>query len=499
VALAGVPHFRYGTGSDYAKGILGHDDIQKVGPELIIARPLLRNLIASRFPFIFVDESQDTNPGPVAALREITESAGNEICLGFFGDPMQKIYLAGAGPIALGQNWNEITKPENFRCPLSVLRVINRIRAADDGLQQVRGRIVERGGVIDAVEGSARLFILPADARRSDRLSEVRRWLAESNNDPLWESDSDVRVLVLVHSMAARRLGFADICTALYNGAPASLKAGFRDGSSWALRPLLTYILPLVLAARAGKDFDIFAMLRENCVLLGRERLVGQDVAELLKRLKADVDRLVEMLSEGSACPIRDVLTFVCDRELLILDDRIVRCLVGEASVDDGDEDGSEDAAVMAFLACPAAQLWGYRTYIEDESPFATQQGVKGAEFQRVLVILDDEESDYNLFSYGKYFGITPLSDTDRENLATGVDSVLGRTRRLFYVCCSRAMQDLAVVFFTEDLVLAQQKVRESALFEPHDIHTFPDVMPQPGNGVRMLALTAQGNPGANR
>ena len=51
-----------------------------------------------------------------------------------------------------------------------------------------------------------------------------------------------------------------------------------------------------------------------------------------------------------------------------------------------------------AFLACRALELWGYRTYIEDESAFATQQGAKDAQFQRVLV-LNDEEADYKRFS----------------------------------------------------------------------------------------------------
>ena len=52
---------------------------------------------------------------------------------------MQKIYTAGAGGIELGEGWNEITKTENFRCPQRVLDVANRIRAEDDGIQQVRG------------------------------------------------------------------------------------------------------------------------------------------------------------------------------------------------------------------------------------------------------------------------------------------------------------------------------------------------------------------------
>ncbi len=225
-ALVSVPRFIYGTGSDYAKGVLGHDDILKIGPALIEERPLLRTLIANRFPFIFVDESQDTSPTFVAALRLIAETVGPGFCLGFFGDPMQKIYTTGVGPIALGEGWNEITKPENFRCPTSVLAVVNNIRAEDDGLRQIRGRTVERNGVIEAVEGTARLFILPADDRRTERLGQVRQWLATEHQDQRWQSDdddADVRVLVLVHRMAARRLGFPNLYAALNDQAPPSL------------------------------------------------------------------------------------------------------------------------------------------------------------------------------------------------------------------------------------------------------------------------------------
>ena len=477
--LAFITRFTYGTGSDYANGTLGHDDILKIGPALITDRPLLRTLIARRFPFIFVDESQDTSSIFVDALKLISDTVGGSFCLGFFGDPMQKIYTTGIGPILLSGGWNAITKPENFRCPVSVLRVINRIRAEDDGLEQIRGRTLDRDGVIESVEGTARLFILPADARRSERLVEVRRWLSEANYDPLWEcdnEDADVRVLVLVHRMAARRLGFADIYAALNDNGATSLKDGLLDGSAWVLRPFMTFILPLVLSARAGVDFDVVAALRVNCPLLSKECVAGQNVAELFKRLRTDVSRLVEMLGEMETLTVRHVLIFVHAQELISLDERFIRFLTGiDDCTGDGDETGTQDAAVNAFLDCPAAQLWGYRTYIEDQSPFATQQGVKGAEFKRVLVVLDDEESEYNLFSFGKYFGITPLSNNDRENINEGVDSVLSRTRRLFYVCCSRAVHDLAVVLLVPDIQQARVAVAAKGIFPHYDIHVLED------------------------
>jgi len=467
--LASVRAFRYGTGSDYAEGILGHDDILKIGPTLITDRPLLRALVAKRFPYIFVDESQDTDPSFVAALRLVAETVSAEFCLGFFGDPMQKIYLTGAGCIEPGVGWNQITKPENFRCPISVLKVINNIRNEDDKLEQVRGRLQEINGVTTPVQGSARLFIVPADGHRWKRLAQVRRWLAEANADPLWAydgEDANVRVLVLVHRMAAARLGFSGIYAALNDRAPESLKSGLKDGTAWPLRPFMTYVLPLVQMVRSGADFDVMVMLRKNCPLLDEERLAGENVAQLMARLKVNLITLSEMLAPTSACTIKQVLAFVSDRRLASLDDRFGR-FFGDALADALDG----DASVVAFIDCPAAELWGYKTYIDDESPFSTQQGIKGTEFQRVLVILDDEEGDYNLFCYGKYFGTIPLSKTDEEHRDAGEDSVVERTRRLFYVCCSRAVNDLAVIYVVPDVAAAREAVFAKGLFEQDNVH----------------------------
>lgn len=480
-ALANVPRFTYGTGSDYLRGILGHDDILKIGPALIEERPLLRTLLANRFPFIFVDESQDTSPVFVASLRQVADSVGAGFCLGFFGDPMQKIYLAGAGSIALGEGWNSITKPENFRCPRSVLAVINRIRAEDDGLQQVRGRTMELDGVVEPVDGTARLFILPADELRSDRVRQVRRWLAIVNHDALWQSDEEeanVRILVLVHRMAAQRLGFANVYAALNDRAPSSLKDGLLDGTTWVLRPFLTFLLPLVTAARAGSDFELMATLRSNCPLFSQERLLGQNVADLLLRLREDVAQLVDMFAPGSATTIRQTLTFLREHEIARLDERFTEYLAAPILNLEPEEESPEAQSVNAFLACAAIELWGYQKYIEDQSPFDTQQGVKGAEYDRVLVILDDEQADYNLFSYGKYFGITPLSATDEKNIAEGSDSVIERTRRLFYVCCSRAVQDLAVILFVSDVRAARAAIEARTFFRNDEIYDLANIEP---------------------
>lgn len=473
--IGSVKSFRYGTGSDYSSGVLGHSDILSIGPAFIGDHALMRSVLVRRFPVIFVDESQDTDPAFVDALRAVAREAPQGFCLGFFGDPVQKIYMQGAGPIPSEDGWETLEKPENFRCPQAVLRVINRIRAEDDGLEQTRGRHEMQNGEEVPVEGTARALVLLADDRRQERLEEARRWLAEQDADERWleeEDESALRLLVLVHRMAAIRLGFPNLYGALNDKAPENLKTGLVDSTAWVFQPFLPYIVPLVLARRERREFEIVRLLRKYCPRLQPDALVGGNTAEALNELQADVATLIDMLESGEGTRIGDVVAFLRDRNLFVFDERYNKLLESFAEAEPVNDPAPENAG-LRFMQCEAKELWGYRKYIEKLSPFATQQGIKGAEFDKVLVVVDDQEGKSPTFSYGKYFGVTPLSDTDEKNIAEGKDSVVDRTRRLFYVCCSRALSDLAVIVFAEDTSQIRDALVAKGFFEENCIHVF--------------------------
>lgn len=55
------------------------------------------------------------------------------------------------------------------------------------------------------------------------------------------------------------------------------------------------------------------------------------------------------------------------------------------------------------------------------------------------MVVISDDEARGFLFSYDKLIGTKAKSETDLENEVTGNDTSVARTRRLFYVTCSRA------------------------------------------------------------
>jgi DNA helicase II / ATP-dependent DNA helicase PcrA len=473
--VGSVKSFRYGTGSDYSKGVLGHSDILKIGPDFIADHVLMQTVLSRRFPVIFVDESQDTDPAFVDALRQVARSVPLGFCLGFFGDPVQKIYMQGAGPIPTEEGWETLEKPENFRCPQAVLRVINRIRAEDDGLQQTRGRHITIDGAESPVEGSARVLILPADDHRQERLEEARRWLADQDGDEGWLENEDeaLRLLVLVHRMAAARLGFPNLYSALNDRSPEDLSTGLVDGTAWVVRPFLSYILQLVLARHEGREFEIMRLLRKHCPRIQPDALAINDTAGLLDGLREQIGELVALLATNNGVRIGDVMRFARDTSFVTLDERYIELINTYNETVEPIVDPSTDNAALRFMQCEASELWGYHKYIEKMSPFATQQGIKGAEFDKVIVVIDDQEGRTTTFSYGKYFGVTPLSDTDRGNIEAGRDSVIDRTRRLFYVCSSRALSDLVIVIFADDTEQMRSALLAKAFFEPESVHIF--------------------------
>jgi DNA helicase-2/ATP-dependent DNA helicase PcrA len=483
-----VRSFTYGTGSDYLKGSLGHDDIIRMVPQLIAEHSLLRSLVAQQFPFFFVDESQDTAENVVSALKAVDQELGDRFCLGFFGDPMQQIYPTGIGKIPEA-GLKPITKSENFRCPTSVLAVANAIRRDGDSVIQTRGRMMGPEGAQMSVLGSANLFILPADERRDERITQVRTWAANANNDSGWnaaESLDVVKVLVIVHRMAAKRLGFGALYSALNDKAPDKFKNGFLDGSAWPVRPFNAFVLPLVDAVKRGQEFEVMQVLRAQSPLLRRENLKGVNVEEKLADLHRIRGSLQEMMEPDSDATNADILRLLHQSKVVTLDPRILSYLNLPPQAEDEradesdapeDEDEDEDeltkeiGAMDAFLSCPASQFWGYYHYINGDSPFSTQQGIKGAEFDRVLVILDDDEGTHVQFSYDKYLGIKPLSEREETNRREGKETTIERTRRLFYVCCTRARKDLIVVLFTSDIAGAQRQIRSLDLFPAESVH----------------------------
>lgn len=128
--LDSVETFTYGDvrWGDYSTGQLGHDDVIEIATYLFEHNATFRRLTGLRFPYIFVDEAQDTFAGIMAGLNRVCEGEGLPI-VGYFGDPWQQIYDGSAGSFTPPLNGKLITKTENFRCAESVIRLLKGLQA----------------------------------------------------------------------------------------------------------------------------------------------------------------------------------------------------------------------------------------------------------------------------------------------------------------------------------------------------------------------------------
>ena len=108
--------------------------------------------------------------------------------------------------------------------------------------------------------------------------------------------------------------------------------------------------------------------------------------------------------------------------------------------------------------------------YVSGNEGFDTHQGVKGLQFERVMTIIDDNESQGTTFNYEKLFGITEMSNRDLTNQQQGKETTIDRTRRLLYVTCSRAIDSLAIVLYVDQVDLAYEKVQACGWFKADEI-----------------------------
>lgn len=393
----------------------------------------------------------------IDAFFAVQEKQAEVFTLGMFGDTMQRIYSDGKKELGenIPESWKQPAKRINYRCPKRVIRLINKIREGADGQQQEPGK---------DKEGVVRLFIIdstvPADKKEIE--IKVSAIMAEACEDPDWNDATSLKVLTLEHHMAASRSGFSEFYKALYS--VDKFKTGLLDGTLSGVTLFSNQVLPVIEAKVSGNDFSVASIVKKYSPLFNKDALKTSGTPVNLIRESAEaVQSLYSLWDERKDPSLGGILKEVHRSGLFSIPEVLIP--IAERFGDEvqaGDEAG-QDMVMAAWenaLKSSFSQFQKYVDYISDESPFGTHQGIKGLEFPRVMVILDDEEARGFMFSYEKLFGAKPPTDTDVKNEAEGKDTSIDRSSRLFYVTCSRAEESLAVVAYTKD----PEKVKEHAV-----------------------------------
>jgi DNA helicase-2/ATP-dependent DNA helicase PcrA len=263
--------------------------------------------------------------------------------------------------------------------------------------------------------------------------------------------------------MAALRGGFSDFFNPLYNA--DKLKTGLLDGSLSGTTLFADKVLPLVKSMQADDQFSASRIINKHSPLLTKERVKASiNPQEEIARARQAVNSLCDLWDDGEDPTLLSILKDVYRSGLFKVPEMLepIAARQGEDS-DSVQDDADADLIIDAWdnaLQCKFSEFEEYVRYISDQSRFGTHQGIKGLEFPRVMVILDDGEARGFLFSYEKLFGAKEPSATDLKNESDGRETSVDRTRRLFYVTCSRAENSLVIIAYTKD----PNKVKKHAL-----------------------------------
>lgn len=452
-----IDKFIYNPNGDNLKAnSLNHSDVIEIGTQMLQENRLLQQIITQQYPFMLIDESQDTRSGLVDAFFTIQKNFPNDFTLGLIGDIKQRIYMDGKADIKnlIPADWEKPEKVMNYRCSKRIIQLANKISSVLDGSeQQARD---------DAPEGYVHLFLVNSHnvLDKNAKELDVRAKMSTITGDEQW--NSDVKVLTLEHSMAAVRLDFKDFYE-LFARLP-KYQMSFLQGDMAEMSFFANMVFPLMTMLKENDGIGVLNLLKKKSPLL--EAVPDRDYPEMLGKIRNVLDELRS--SNLEEMKVSEIIEFVQRNMLFAIPDHLTLAL--NSKEEEVDKDDKESLAWVRALQLPLRQFKAYDDYVHERTPYATHQGVKGLEFPRVLVLIDEEAAKGNMFSYEKLFNVTPLSQTDIKNKEMGKENSIDRTSRLFYVTCTRAKESLAILMYTSNTDRAKQTAIHNGWFGKNEI-----------------------------
>ena len=482
-----------------AKGIISHDELLVLAHKMYELYPKLCNITKDKYQYILVDEYQDTSEVVVKILLECFEKSTRKTIIGFFGDSMQAIYAGGVGDISyyLSKNGGlveEVSKVQNRRNPSKVIQLANILRT--DSLVQEPSRDSGAPNMLDGIvkEGTA-IFMYSSDPD----VDKVRSYLN-------WDL-TKTKELNLTHNLISQKGGFADLYE-IYNGDQIlkyvnRVNKVFKESNINDDYSEKTFgeVVELLKVGKTGSELnkllptngmnnyiaghDVEYRFALNCnyheiasIYVDSAQLIDdmKDNPDDLSKPNSKRDNLIKHLNkiQDTIRLYRDGLIYdflkVIDYKITSIADKIQLKSVIDSLIQTGEKSIGEiideanstgicviDDKLDEFITkkgyiyervkkVPFRQFQNLYDYLEGNTPFSTQHKTKGTEIDNVLVILDN--GNWNQYNFESLF------------TGEGSESVINRTKKLFYVCCTRAKENLTV-FYNSPPETVLSKARE--------------------------------------
>lgn len=179
--------------------IISHDTLLEYALKMIKTYNLLKRVILDSYPYILIDEYQDTNKNVVEMMKLIEDygmSIKRKLFVGYFGDSAQNIYEDGVGSdlIVIHPGLKVVNKQFNRRSHSEIIDVINKIRNDE----------IKQKSIYDDCDGGTVKFYTGTDEIKHRFIEKYRKkWDINPENK--------LHCLVLLNKFVAEFNGFPDI------------------------------------------------------------------------------------------------------------------------------------------------------------------------------------------------------------------------------------------------------------------------------------------------
>lgn len=415
---------------------ISHDTVLEYGFSAIEKNSLLKKMIIDKYPYILIDEYQDTNPN-VVNIMEMLDSYGKEInhniYIAYFGDYAQNIYDTGTGEglKIIHRNIKTVSKIYNRRSCCEIIDVINKIRNDNS--------LVQYSIYKDSYQGKVKFF----------QGNDIDNFLKECKKDLCISQNNKLNCLVLRNKDIAYRCHFDNFYDAFYKS----------DCYAGSKRDLLNSEL---------LSNDI-AKLGEIPLLLYKIMKLLHDVKEDTTPLKTitqlsscrainvnDLETLIKKIRYIKGFTIEEILQSIF--EIYSTDDKNIKILIQDIFGLDGNlsfgiakqhfaeklfKNDVDKVETLLQVSFDELESW-YKYVITDTNEdvvFHTIHGSKGEEYANVAVVIGDSFGKNKRY-FRNFFENYNSPIKEKEYISA---------RNLLYVACSRAIYNLYILY-TDDL-----------------------------------------------
>ncbi len=420
---------------------ISHDTLLEYGLKIVDRYETLKKIIINKFPYILVDEYQDTAENVIKiinALSIYSEQINFNLFIGYFGDRAQNIYDTGVGSDIdeIHPNLVSVNKRFNRRSTKQVIEVINKIR--NDHIEQISIYEDDDCGSVEFYQGS------------EDKIND---FITRCKVDLNISYTNKLHCFVLKNELVAKYNGFENIYnsfknTILYSGLNyqnLNTELVTYDKTKLGNVQNLIYKIIELHQSLVNLTTSISEILNEK-IYEGFNFKELFDLIELLKSISGNTlkeyiesifNNYEESETKGYKKKVEDVFKEI---DIYSLENLVSFML--EKLYRDIDDEQLENAKINIekLLSISMTEYIKWFEFVnraeEQDVIYHTYHGTKGLEFDNVVVIMENGFGR-NPNKFSNFFGNPNAGD---EN-----------TKNLLYVACSRAKKNLRV-FYLDDV-----------------------------------------------